>query len=104
MMMMEELQESKIPSILKEQGDGIGKWLYVSDIMELLQVSKTTVFKHLREGKYNSIKSKNRRLISTGSFLGYLLKIKVLKPMDVNGIQTKKEVLYSLRSDKNKGK
>lgn len=97
---MKELQESKIPSILNEQGENIGKWLFVQDVMELLQVSKTTVFKQIREGKYKSIKSRNRRLISTGSLMGYLLKMKVLRPREVEGVELKKEILYSLRAEK----
>ena len=101
---MKELQESKIPSILNEVCEKIGKWLFVSDVMELLQVSKTTVFKHLRDGKYHSIKSRNRRLVSTGSLLGYLLKMKVLQPRDVEDVQLKKEILYSLRGEKMKNK
>ena len=98
---MNEVKENYIPQYLKENSD-MGKWLYVSDVMEFLQVSKPTIYKHIRNEKFRSIKVRNRRLIETASLFGYLIKEKIIQPREVEGIELKKQIIYSLRGDKSK--
>jgi excisionase family DNA binding protein len=97
---MVEVYENELPTLIKDGGDKWGKWLFVEDAAEMMEVSKRTIFEYLRDNKISGIKSRGRRLVSTGSVLGYLLKQKVIEIKDLRDKELARETLYNVRTRK----
>lgn len=95
---MVEIYENELPTLIKDGGDKWGKWLFVEDAAEMMEVSKRTIFEYLRDGKISGIKSRGRRLVSTGSVVGYLLKQKVIEINDLRDKEMARETLYNVRA------
>ena len=49
------------------------KWVGVKDLSEQFKVSERTIFQWLKDGKLESIKWKNKRLINVVSVMSFLL-------------------------------
>jgi excisionase family DNA binding protein len=96
-MLDREIYENEIPSLMRSNGDKLGKWLMVEDAAEMLEVSKRTIFEYLKDGKISGIKSRGRRLISTGSVLVYMLKIKVIEINDIKHKEIAQNTLNQMR-------
>jgi len=92
-----EIYENELPTIIKEDGDKLGKWLFVEDAAEMLEVSKRTIFQYLKEGKLKGIKSRKRRLVATGSLLVFLLKQKAIELNDIRSKELARETLFKSR-------
>ena len=96
-MLEKEIYENEIPSLMRSNGDKLGKWLMVEDAAEMLEVSKRTIFEYLKDGKITGIKSRGRRFISTGSVLVYMLKIKVIEINDIKHKEMAQNTLNQMR-------
>ena len=97
---MVEVYENEWPTLLKDGGDKFGKWLFVEDAAEMMEVSKRTIFEYLRDGKLSGIKSRGRRLISTASIMGFLLEQKVIDLNDFRHKEIARDTLNHLRAKK----
>ena len=64
---MSEIYENEIPGLIRNGGEKLGKWLFVEDAAEMMEVSKRTIFQYLKNGDIEGIKSRKRRLVSSGS-------------------------------------
>lgn len=92
-----DMYENRLNEVLPEWKD-LGKWLYLDEAAEMLGVSRRTIFTYLNENKVSGIKSRGKRLISTGSVIGFLLKQKMIEINSLKEVEVKKEVLYHLRT------
>ena len=99
-MVENKVYENEIPQLVTKGGDKIGRWLFVEDAADMLEVSKRTIFEYLRDGKIRGIKSRGRRLIATGSVMAYLLKIKVVEFNDLRSKELARETLNNVRATK----
>ncbi len=68
------------------------RWVGVKDLSEDLQISKRTIFTYLKEGKFESVKWKGRRLIDTISVLSYFLKKKSIEMRDIKLREIRDEI------------
>lgn len=90
---------------LKEVSQGwkdLGKWIYVDEAADILGVSRRTVFTYLKENRISGIKSRGKRLVSTGSVMGFLLQQKVIEINNLKEDELKKETLNHLRAKQRK--
>lgn len=95
-----EKHEDELPDIVKQNSSKFGKWLYVKEVSEILGVSERTVYQYLKDYRLSGIKSRGRRLVSTGSVLVFLMKLKVIEIQNINETELKKDSLYKLRDEK----
>ena len=94
---MSDIYENELPGLVGQSGDKLGKWLFVEDVSDMLGVSKRTVFTLLKEGEIKGIKSRKRRLVSTGSVLVYMLRKKTIEINDIKHKELGLETLNNLR-------
>lgn len=98
-----DLHENRLKQVSQGWKD-LGKWLLVDEAAEMLGVSRRTVYTYLKENKIQSIKSRGRRLVTTGSVVGFLLQQKVIEINNLKEDELKKEGLSHLKSEKWKRK
>ena len=65
------------------------KWVGVKDLSEQFKVSERTIFQWLKDGKLESIKWKNKRLINVVSVMSFLLKKKCIEMEQIRNIDIK---------------
>ena len=68
-------------SVFERQDDGTLTFgsVLTPDLSEQFKVSERTIFQWLKDGKLESIKWKNKRLINVVSVMGFLLKKKCIE-------------------------
>ena len=68
------------------------KWVGVKDLSEQFKVSERTIFQWLKDGKLESIKWKNKRLINVVSVMGFLLKKKCIEMEQIRNGDIKRKI------------
>jgi predicted site-specific integrase-resolvase len=68
------------------------KWVGVKDLSEQFKVSERTIFQWLKDGKLESIKWKNKRLINVVSVMGFLLKKKCIEMEQIRNRDIKRKI------------
>ena len=68
------------------------KWVGVKDLSEQFKVSERTIFQWLKDGKLESIKWKNKRLINVVSVMSFLLKKKCIEMEQIRNRDIKHKI------------
>jgi len=99
--MVEEIYENELPDLVKKEEGRLGRWMYVDDAADWLNVSHRTIYQYLKENRLKGIKTRGRRLISVGSVLWFQLEQKSIELRDLKNKETARETLFHVRSIKN---
>ena len=68
------------------------KWVGVKDLSEQFKVSERTIFQWLKDGKLESIKWKNKRLINVVSVMGFLMKKRCIEKEQIRNREIKNKL------------
>ena len=68
------------------------KWVGVKDLSEQFKVSERTIFQWLKDGKLESIKWKNKRLINVVSVMGFLMKKRCIEMEQIRNREIKNKL------------
>ena len=68
------------------------KWVGVKDLSEQFKVSERTIFQWLKDGKLESIKWKNKRLINVVSVMSFLMKKRCIEMEQIRNREIKNKL------------
>jgi excisionase family DNA binding protein len=97
-----ELYENNIGQAVEVAKGKLGRFMTIKEASEWLEVSERTIYKYLRANRFDSIKTRGRRLLYTGSIIAHQLKEKVIEINQLKDDELKKETLYRLRAERAK--
>ena len=70
------------------------RWMGVTDLSEMFDVSQRTIFQWLKDEKIKGVKWKNKRLIDSVSVIGFLLQKKCLEMSQIKQREIKQKIEY----------